>query len=380
MAEAGNGDGAPGPTPLARLLARRIAATGPITLADFMADCLLHPEHGYYTTRDPFGTAGDFITAPDISQMFGELLGLCLAQYWLDLGAPAAFTLAELGPGRGTLMADLLRATARVPGFHRAAQVVLVEASPRLRARQRAALGDHPAIWADAVADLPQAPLFLLANEFFDALPIRQFTRDARGWRETMVTLQQGALAFAQAAPLPLGALDHRLADTAPGEVVETCPAAEPVMAEIAARIAAHGGLAIAIDYGGWRSRGDTLQALRRHGFADPLAEPGLADLTAHVDFQALARAAAPCPAHYTTQSALLQALGLQARAAALAGRLTGAALAAHLAATRRLSDPAEMGDLFKALAITAPGAPPPPGFPPAPRSEGPTHAPAKPA
>ncbi|MFZ1480323.1 MAG: SAM-dependent methyltransferase, partial [Paracoccaceae bacterium] len=162
-------------TPLTRLLARRIRAGGPITLADYMTECLLHPEHGYYTTRPPFGAAGDFITAPEISQMFGELLGLALAQYWLDLGAPAPFTLAELGPGRGTLMADVLRATRAVPGFHAAAGLVLVEASPRLRRVQGDALaGFHPK-WAGSAADLPQAPLFLLANEFFDALPIRQF-------------------------------------------------------------------------------------------------------------------------------------------------------------------------------------------------------------
>lgn len=166
-------------TALADLLVRRIAQTGPISLADYMADCLMHPDHGYYATRDPFGAAGDFITAPEISQMFGELLGLCLAQSWLDQGAPAAFTLAELGPGRGTLMADVLRATARLPGFHAAARLHLVETSPHLRARQRQTLGSHPVTWLDRAEDLPEAPLFLLANEFFDALPIRQFTRDA---------------------------------------------------------------------------------------------------------------------------------------------------------------------------------------------------------
>ncbi len=351
-------------TPLEGLLLRRIRASGPMRLADYMADCLLHPEHGYYTRQEPFGARGDFTTAPEISQMFGELLGLCLAQYWLDLGAPAPFTLAELGPGRGTLMADVLRATARVPGFHAAARVVLVEASPALRQRQRAALADHPAEWRGHAADLPEdRPLFLLANEFFDALPIRQFTRDALGWRETMVTEAGGRLAFALAAPAPIAALDHRLADTAPGEVVEICPAAAPVMAEIGRRIANHGGAALIVDYGGWRSRGDTFQALKAHRFADPLAAPGQADLTAHVDFAALA-GAAPCPARYTTQGALLTALGIEARGAALARRLTGPALEAHLAATRRLTHPAEMGTLFKALALHAPDAPPPPGFP----------------
>lgn len=350
-------------TPLEPFLRARIAATGPMTLADYMAECLLHPVHGYYTTHEPFGQAGDFITAPEISQMFGELLGLCLAQSWLDLGAPSPFTLAELGPGRGTLMADVLRATARVPGFHAAAQVTLVEASPALRARQRVTLGARPVTWLDSAADLPETPLFLLANEFFDALPIRQFTRATGGWEETVVTLRDGRLALARGPALPIAALDHRLADTAPGEVVEICPAAITVMSMLGERITRHGGVALILDYGDWHSRGDTFQALRNHAFTDPLADPGAADLTAHVDFAALARATA-CPAAYTTQGALLVALGIEARAATLAQRLDGTALQAHIAATRRLTHPEEMGTLFKALALHRPGTAPPPGFP----------------
>ena len=351
-------------TALARILAARIAATGPITLADYMAECLLHPQHGYYTTRLPFGTAGDFTTAPEISQMFGELLGLCLAQSWLDQGAPAPFTLAELGPGRGTLMADVLRATRAVPGFHAAMNVVLIEASPTLRAVQRDTLADQSASWADTVNDLPEAPLFLLANEFFDALPIRQFTRSGSGWAETMVGLATGNLTFGRAPSSPLALLSNRLSDTREGDVVETCPAAGPVMAEIAVRVAAHGGLALLLDYGGWQSRGDTFQALRHHAFSDPLAAPGEADLTAHVDFAALAAAAAPLATRYTTQGALLTALGIGPRAERLAINLSGEALTAHRAAQQRLTDAAEMGELFKALAVFRPGSPAPPGFP----------------
>lgn len=350
-------------TALAGILAARIAAAGPITLADYMAECLLHPVHGYYTTRPPFGAEGDFITAPEISQMFGELLGLCLAQYWLDLGRPSPFTLAELGPGRGTLMADVLRATRGVPGFHDAARVVLVEASPRLRQVQRAALGSHPVEWADGVASLPDAPLFLIANEFFDALPIRQFARAGDGWAETMVGLEGSRLTLGRAPPAPLVLLAHRLADTREGDVVEVCPAAAPVMAEIATRIARCGGLALVVDYGGWTSRGDTFQALRGHAFADPLAAPGEADLTAHVDFEALALAASPAATRYTTQGALLARLGIAPRADRLAAGLSGPALAAHRAAARRLTDPQEMGELFKVLAVFPPAAPPPPGF-----------------
>ena len=359
-------------TPLADLLRRRIAATGPITLADYMADCLLHPDHGYYATRDPFGAAGDFTTAPEISQMFGELLGLALAQAWLDQGAPARFTLAELGPGRGTLMADVLRATRGVAGFHAAAQVVLVEASPTLRGVQRDTLSKTAAsapvpwavTWADTVADLPEAPLFLLANEFFDALPIRQFTRHPQGWAETVVGLTDGALTLGRSAPADLGLLAHRLHDTKPGDIVELCPAAAPVMSRIGALVERHGGTAIIVDYGGWNSLGDTFQALQDHRFTDPLAAPGEADLTAHVDFNALAQAASPARASaMVTQGDLLSRLGIAARSARLAQGLTGAALAAHLEATRRLTDPAEMGTLFKAVAVHAARHLPPPGF-----------------
>lgn len=350
----------PGATPIEALLIRRIAASGPVTLADYMSECLLHPEFGYYTTREPFGSKGDFTTAPEISQMFGELLGLCLAQTWLDQGAPAAFTLAELGPGRGTLMADVLRATRTVPGFHAAARVVLVEASPRLCALQRATLGAHPVQWLVSVEALPDAPLYLLANEFFDALPIRQFTRHAKGWAETTVGLVNNRLALGLAAPLPLAALAHRLADTAPGDVVEICPAAPALIAAITRRISGRGGAALIVDYGGWRSRGDTFQALRAHAPVHPLDSPGAADLTAHVDFEALA---GPHPHAYTTQGHLLENLGLRARSARLAGSLSGTALQSHLSATRRLTDPQEMGELFKALALFPRHFPPPPGF-----------------
>jgi NADH dehydrogenase [ubiquinone] 1 alpha subcomplex assembly factor 7 len=352
------------PTPLETLLIRRITQTGPISLDAYMAECLLHPVHGYYATRDPLGRAGDFVTAPEISQMFGELLGLCLAQAWVDQGAPATFTLAELGPGRGTLMADLLRATRAVPGFHAAANIVLIEASAPLRTRQRESLAQYTVTWSGTVADLPEAPLFLIANEFFDALPIRQFTRDAGGWRETMVGLEAGLLVQGLSTPAPLAALDYRLVNTKPGDVVETRPTAEAFMATIGARLTGHGGAAIVIDYGNWRSLGDTFQALRGHGFTDPMATPGNADLTAHVDFEALVRAAAPARATgLTDQGALLARLGIGARAEKLARGLSGEALENHLAATQRLTRPEEMGSLFKALALYAPHCPAPPGF-----------------
>jgi len=356
-------------TALADILRRRVAATGPITVADYMRECLLNPEHGYYTTRDPLGAAGDFTTAPEISQMFGELVGLALAQAWLDQGGPTPLVLAEPGPGRGTLIADILRATRAVPGFRDAAQVHLIEASPVLRAAQAEALAGHDVTWHARLSDLPQAPLFLIANEFFDALPIRQFIRRGGGWAERMVGLVDGALAFGLSDPAPLAALAHRLEDTTEGDMVETCPEAPPLMTEIATRIARHGGAALIIDYGDWRSRGDTLQALRGHAFDPPLAHPGAADLTAHVDFEPLAkatRAAGTAVAPLTPLGVFLERLGITPRAQALARRLTGAAHTSHIAAHRRLTHPQEMGNLFKVLAVHPPGTPPPPGIAPA--------------
>lgn len=348
-------------TPLADILRARIAQDGPMTVADYMAECLLHPTHGYYTTQTPFGAKGDFTTAPEISQMFGELVGLCLAQAWLDQGAPAVFTLAELGPGRGTLMADILRATRGVPGFHAAMRVHLLEASPALRAEQARALTGHAPVWTHRIEALPEAPLFLVANEFFDALPIHQYENRAGLWHERVIGLQGGALAFGLAPDPTSAPPDPRFAGDATGTVVETCPAARPYLAAITARLARHGGLALVIDYGGWRSKGDTLQAMKDHAFTPPLAEPGRADLTAHVDFEALAMG---WPHHhFTTQGAFLTALGIDARAARLAQGLSGAALENHLAAHRRLTQGQEMGSLFKVLALSGPDAPPPAGF-----------------
>jgi NADH dehydrogenase [ubiquinone] 1 alpha subcomplex assembly factor 7 len=348
-------------TPLARLLAERIRETGPITLADYMAECLLHPIHGYYTTRDPFGAAGDFTTAPEISQMFGELLGLALAQAWLDRGSPAPFTLAEPGPGRGTLMADILRATRGIPGFHAAAQVVLVEASPRLRAVQAGTLSGHAPLWLDRIADLPDGPLFLIANEFLDALPIRQFQHGPQGWQERLIGLRDDQLTFGLSAPLRQVPDTPAFRNAPEGALVEDNLPARMAVAEVATRIARHGGVAYWIDYGGWRSQGDTLQALRQHKPDDPLAHPGEADLTAHVDFEPLAALAQAFA--YDTQGAVLARLGIDARAERLARKLTGAALESHHAAHRRLTHAEEMGSLFKVLAITSAGAPPPPGF-----------------
>jgi len=350
-------------TPLGQHLLAQIAQTGPITLADYMGLCLLHPAHGYYATRDPLGAAGDFTTAPEISQMFGELIGLALAQSWLDQGAPNPCALTELGPGRGTLMSDILRATAKVPGFHDAAQIHLVEASATLRAVQAQTLGTASPVWHDTVADLPALPLFVVANEFFDALPIRQARRDGGAWRERCVGAADGALCFGLTSQTALPALRGRLEDTKDGDIVEFSPLSTATTAELGTRIAAQGGAALIIDYGDWRSLGDTFQALQDHAPADPLAAPGHADLTAHVDFEALALAAAPARhSRVTPQGIFLERLGITARAQTLAKSLSGDALAAHIAAHRRLTHPSEMGTLFKVMALYPEGAAPPPG------------------
>ena len=351
-------------TPLKRLLLERIARSGPIRLDEYMALCLLHPEHGYYTGNAPFGARGDFVTAPEISQMFGELLGLFIARAWQDQGRPAPFLLAEPGPGRGTLMADMLRAARAVPGFVDAARIWLIEASPRLVAEQRRTLAGHEVNHAASLPDLPEGPLFLVANEFFDALPIRQFQRAEGGWRERMVGREGERLAFGLAAPMAVEPVES--AGAAEGDIRETRPAAGAIMAEIAARIERFGGAALVIDYGDRALAGNTLQAVRGHERIDPLAAPGESDLSAHVDFGALADAATGLArSALTPQGVFLERLGITHRAQALATRLTGAALENHIAAHRRLTHGDEMGNLFKAIGFHPTGSPPLPGLDP---------------
>ncbi|MFK7764312.1 MAG: class I SAM-dependent methyltransferase [Roseobacter sp.] len=348
---------------LADRIVARIKVDGPITVADYMAECLLHPTLGYYTMQNPIGASGDFITAPEISQMFGEIVGLCLAQAWLDQGAPKTFTLLELGPGRGTLMSDILRATRAVPGFHASAQIHLLEASPRMRTRQQETLPGATLHFIDDIAQVPKQPLWCVANEFFDALPIRQFQRAPAGWREKRVGHENGTLAFGHGPVLPQVVLDHRLEDTEEGDVVEWAPAAFPICAAIGTRITTHGGAALIIDYGDWRSKGDTLQAVRAHDYAPVLENPGKNDLTAQVDFEALATAAACAHTQLTPQGLFLERLGITQRAQSLASKLEGDARAAHIFAHRRLTHPDEMGNLFKILGLYPRGTPPPAGL-----------------
>jgi len=360
-------------TPLGRLIRETIASEGPMRLDRYMAQCLSHPAHGYYATRDPFGARGDFVTAPEISQMFGELIGLWCAEVWRMMGSPPRLALIELGPGRGAMMADMLRATRAAPGFLDALEVTLVETSPTLRAVQKSTLaGAGTEIrWAESVDEACGVlPAMVVANEFFDALPIRQFVRTECGWRERLVGLApDGVLAFGLAPEAPR---DLDLPDAPIGAVREVCAEALDTAARLGAHVAAHGGAVLAIDYGYGSGHGDTFQALAAHGFADPLAHPGEADLTAHVDFSALAAAARAKRAavmRLTPQTDFLDRLGLSMRAERLSATASPEQRAAIAAAASRLTDknPRGMGALFKALAFGDLRLGALPGFEPAP-------------
>ena len=323
-------------TPLERALRDRIQAEGPISVEAYMHACNAY----YYATRDPLGARGDFTTAPEISQMFGEMIGACLADAWKRAGAPADAIYAELGPGRGTLAADALRVL-RSAGF--AGEVHMVETSPVLREAQKEAVPD--ASWHGAIHELPARPLLLVANEFLDALPVRQFV----GGIERRVVIAAGGLAFDR-----------------DGEIVEDSPEREEAVASVALCLAEKGGAALFVDYGHGRTApGDTLQAVRGHRYSPVLADPGEQDLTAHVDFEAVARAATDGGATVTpvvAQGEWLLRLGIEARAQALQ-RANPAQTEEIDSALRRLSATDEMGSLFKVIALHSPEWPAPGGF-----------------
>lgn len=323
-------------TPLERALRERIRSEGAISVEAYMEACNAY----YYATRDPFGAAGDFVTAPEVSQMFGELVGAALADCWKRAGSPADAVYAELGPGRGTLAADALRVL-RSSGF--SSEAHFVETSPILRAAQQRAV--PTAVSHDAIAELPKRPLLLVANEFLDALPIRQSVAGV----ERRVTVIGGGLAFDR-----------------DGEIVESSPARDAAIETVAAHLAKHGGVALLIDYGHERTApGDTLQAVSRHGFASLLDKPGEQDLTSHVDFEAVAAAASKGGAQVTPlvgQGEWLQRLGIDARAQALS-RANPDRLDELTAATDRLCSAKQMGTLFKVMALHAPDWPQPAGL-----------------
>jgi SAM-dependent MidA family methyltransferase len=344
----------PGVTPLEGVVRAIIESEGPMHLDRYMALCLGHPQFGYYMTRDPFGEAGDFVTAPEISQMFGELIGVWCAAQWQAMGSPSPFNLVEFGPGRGTLMADLLRAGRVMPEFVAAARVHLIETSPVLRAAQDARLGGN-ATWHNSLTSVAKGPAIFVANEFFDAIPIRQFEwREGHGF-ERCVGLGEGVLRLGL-TPVPQLAEPKRSAAGEESQVIEDSSQRDAIAAEIGARLADAPGAALIVDYGHLHSAaGDTLQAVRRHAFVDILDHPGEADLTAHVDFEALARAIASRGAKTyppLTQRGFLLAMGLEERARVLAEKMGEDAVVAR----ERLAGETQMGNLFKVLAATSPG------------------------
>jgi NADH dehydrogenase [ubiquinone] 1 alpha subcomplex assembly factor 7 len=352
-------------------IARRIRNGGPLSLAAYMAIALHDPDLGYYATRRPFGAAGDFVTAPEISQVFGELIGLWCALVWEQMGRPDAVILAELGPGSGVLADDLLRAAGAVPELRSALRLYLVEASPVLRAEQKRRLAFADPVWLTRFDELPAGPALIIANEFLDALPIRQLVRGHRDWSERMVALDRdGRLVFADGPESPALSLlvPDNLRDTArPGAVFEFCPYALSLSAALGARLEHDPGVALFVDYGYFPSRpGTTLRALSHHGRVDPLASPGSADLSAHVDFAAFTQAArmAGANAHGpVSQGQFLDLLGASARLDALLQRTTADQRQRLESGVVRLLDPAQMGDLFKAVALTSPWLPTPFGF-----------------
>ena len=359
---------APGMNVLGQDLARLIQQTGPIPIARYMAEALGHPRHGYYMRADPFGADGDFTTAPEISQIFGELVGLWLVDSWMQMGSPSPFNLIELGPGRGTLMADILRAAKLVPAFGNAVQVHLVEMSPTLRKVQaKKALG---AIWHDRLDDVPDGPFLLVANEFFDALPIRQLVRTDNGWFERMVDYHTGVgfVPVTNQNGLELSALvPAGLRDAEANSVFEFSPASQAIVAQIGERTARNNGRALIIDYGyGQAGLGDTLQSVRAHNYAPVFEAPGEVDLTAHVNFPALsaiAREKGAAPSSIATQGAFLGALGIKMRSEQLTRGLNADAAEAIKSGVTRLIKPDAMGDLFKVLAVAPKDAGPLPGF-----------------
>ena len=359
--------------PLEADLRRRIAISGPMPIAQYMAACLCHPEHGYYMTRDPFGAAGDFITAPEISQMFGELIGLWAAAVWRQMGSPANIRLIELGPGRGTMMADALRAAQVMPEFRSAIVVHLVEISPALQQLQRQTLEGLglPLLWHQKLEDVPDGPAIILANEFFDALPVHQAIRQDDGWHERMVAVDKNGNFSLEVAPAPLPHLERLLPaqvrDAPEGSIFEW--RTDSTALEIGRRVARSGGAALVIDYGHRQSEvGDTVQAVGEHAYANPLVAPGLVDLTAHVDFQSIAEAAESIGARIhgpLYQGEFLRRLGIESRAAALKAN-AGRDKASEIdGAVQRLtgSGARKMGVLFKALAIANPKLSALPGF-----------------
>lgn len=359
---------------LESILTQMIRQEGPVSMARFMQEALSHPTYGYYQVRDPFGVAGDFITAPEVSQVFGELMGIWCAVTWQQMGSPDELILVEMGPGRGTLMKDLLRGTRHIPGFHRALSVHLIETSPHLTKMQQQELkGAHDLdiTWHTTFETVPPKRMLFVANELFDALPIYQYIKTAQGWQEKHIGLaaENNALeeVILPAVPIMQVTLEKTYLDAKDGSVVELCPAGQRLIQEISNHLATHGGAALIVDYGyGEVSFRSTLQAVKSHQYHPLLKDIGQADITAHVNFGALkqyAKASGVNAYGPITQSELLSALGIETRMQMLLEKVGGIQKQELLTGIKRLIHPEQMGELFKAIALTEKTMPAPIGF-----------------
>lgn len=347
---------------LEQYLKDAILQTGPISMAEFMQVALSHPEYGYYKTREPFGLQGDFTTSPEISQMFGELIGIWCVDIWYKMGSPKDIQLVEIGPGRGTLMADLLRITRHIPGFHDSISVSMVETSQRLCDVQRKKIGNtHPRIhWAQNLSDVAQKPLILMCNELFDALPVHQYVKQNDKWHEKMLGVNKsGELEFMLS---PCAFNPSANDETKDGSVIEICPLAEVIMQEISGRVREYGGAALIIDYGYVKSEyKNTVSALSKHMHHDLLKNIGEADISAHVDFFALGKVAVNNDVEAygaISQGEFLRNLGIEVRAEKLKENASEKQKADINSALERLVKNGEkqMGELFKVLALASDG------------------------
>ena len=347
---------------LGEIIKKQIVHGGPIPISNFMEACLIHPQHGYYTNTLPIGRAGDFITAPEISQMFGELIGLFLSETWVNQKNNQIPNLVELGPGRGTLASDIMRVTKSIKSFPK--KIYLLEISEKLRAVQQEVLADYEVEWINSLDDLPEGPLIIISNEFFDSLPINQYVRGHDGWYEKLVGVKDDKLIFGLSDYMIKDIIPSKFSNRQEGSVIEIRPSSEPIIRKISDIISIHGGVSLIIDYGSWGTNGNTLQAVTNHKFTDPLESPGTVDLTAHVDFASLVQNISSCL--YTkleNQGIFLERLGITERAIKLTSFFDNNTRTNHISAHRLLIHPDEMGALFKVIALFPFGQNTPPGL-----------------